>query len=864
MIPYKKYISLFFFLFLLLFFTLVSGENDDFFAYYTKLQDDYPNLIQYQDSLFGRYADVIVKVGSKGQIVFGRETSYLPVWKTKDGEWTFNEIIARKGDGDKGRPDVISRYSYVRIIEQNPDQIIIHWRYFPDFNRIEWGDVVEEYFYIKPDGGVLRSIRKATSDIDEWNNKENILTQKIVLHSTGIDNFALHTRKNSGVLTQLGGKPSIIPADSNLILQFRFDQNTEKTTLESVSGQTYNIKGHKALSKRGISLDALNLDGYYSGVSTNNISISALDFGFTISGWVALGAYPFDWAPLIHQSEWQKRGFYLGIDQNGYPGFHLGCGSQWISVVDSTALDLFQWYNLSAVYNAHGNKISLLINGNVVAKHNLKAEKPNYSSTPLLIGLNREKMPPSDGRIRRGKWPSLFGIDGLIDEVTISPVPYSPDEIKNHIQSLNISPANLSNPDLNQRSLPEIEPNGSVSEFSAQYTKFKYYDTWDNLWRVGDYPDIVVSFENFPTHIVFWRGTSYGPFFVTENGKWIGDQSNEDYRLLEYPGEAEGCLEHMSDKQCRHSHVRIIENTPARKVIHWRYGLVDSRYYFAPWNGGWGGWTDEYWTIYPDGVAIRNVTRGIVFGDGWVETMFLSAPGSRPEDNCELQAYTVLDESEKIHRFSWEDEAPEGVVDDVMLTIVNSKSKYRMFNVYPRDSFIEIFGGHSRRSKFHWWNHWPVSQITSDGRGARAADRLAHSSLAHGGPGTHYLLYGISDKSIDDLKPVAKFWRTPPEISDAKGIKNISYLQEERSWHLIMDKDDISFNVAASIEQPVYNPVFVLKNCIQSIKSIKINDQNLTESKYRIGLHRSDTGLQTVLWLEYQSEKLVNVQMIFN
>ena len=79
-----------------------------------------------------------------------------------------------------------------------------------------------------------------------------------------------------------------------------------------------------------------------------------------------------------------------------------------------------------------------------------------------------------------------------------------------------------------------------------------------------------------------------------------------------------------------------------------------------------------------------------------------------------------------------------------------------------------------------------------------------------------------------------------------------------------MNKDEISFNVAASIEQPVYNPVFVLKNCIQSIKSIKINGHNLTEGKYRIGLHRSDTGLQTVLWLEYQSEKLVNVQMIFN
>ena len=87
---------------------------------------------------------------------------------------------------------------------------------------------------------------------------------------------------------------------------------------------------------------------------------------------------------------------------------------------------------------------------------------------------------------------------------------------------------------------------------------------------------------------------------------------------------------------------RIIENTDARIVVHWRYGLVDSRYIFAPRNEGWGGWTDEYWTIYPDGVAIRDVARGIVFGDGWVETMFLSPPGTKPEENVEIDAISIL------------------------------------------------------------------------------------------------------------------------------------------------------------------------------------------------------------------------------
>jgi hypothetical protein len=29
-----------------------------------------------------------------------------------------------------------------------------------------------------------------------------------------------------------------------------------------------------------------------------------------------------------------------------------------------------------------------------------------------------------------------------------------------------------------------------------------------------------------------------------------------------------GCVEHMSDKQARYSHVRLIENSPARIVVH--------------------------------------------------------------------------------------------------------------------------------------------------------------------------------------------------------------------------------------------------------------------------------------------------------
>ena len=52
---------------------------------------------------------------------------------------------------------------------------------------------------------------------------------------------------------------------------------------------------------------------------------------------------------------------------------------------------------------------------------------------------------------------------------------------------------------------------------------------------------------------------NYNMNLVTENGKWVSDQSAEagGDKVI-------GCCEHMSDKQCRYAHVRV--------VVYWRCG----------------------------------------------------------------------------------------------------------------------------------------------------------------------------------------------------------------------------------------------------------------------------------------------------
>ena len=47
----------------------------------------------------------------------------------------------------------------------------------------------------------------------------------------------------------------------------------------------------------------------------------------TLEGWFALGAYPWNWAPIIQQGD--DNGYFLGVDSHGYPGFMAKINGWW-------------------------------------------------------------------------------------------------------------------------------------------------------------------------------------------------------------------------------------------------------------------------------------------------------------------------------------------------------------------------------------------------------------------------------------------------------------------------------------------------------------------------------------------------------
>jgi hypothetical protein len=57
---------------------------------------------------------------------------------------------------------------------------------------------------------------------------------------------------------------------------------------------------------------------------------------------------------------------------------------------------------------------------------------------------------------------------------------------------------------------------------------------------------VVVRFDRAPYWFTFWRGTSYIPHWVTENGIWYDNEFTETF-----PPGMVGSAEPMSDKQCR-------------------------------------------------------------------------------------------------------------------------------------------------------------------------------------------------------------------------------------------------------------------------------------------------------------------------
>ena len=435
-------------------------------------------------------------------------------------------------------------------------------------------------------------------------------------------------------------------------------------------------------------------------------------------------------------------------------------------------------------------------------------------------------------------------------------------------------------------SMPLRLPSGPAGpgRFGAYYVKLKYNLEWDRLWRVGPDADVVVRFDEFGHRFVFWRGTSYIPCWVSDAGGWY---TNEFFERR--GGERSGTMsmvEPMSDKQARYSHVRILESNDARVVIHWRYAPVDLKYTLAyiDKQSGWGDWVDEYYTIYPDAVGVREATLYTSAPGDWTEyqeSIVINQPGTRPEDNMHYAAVTLVNMEGQSSTYSWEHTWPEEFdkPENGNIQVINLKGRTRPFSIVnPEGASVRAYPKYGAKTKFHCWNHWPVAQEESDTTVATTFDKPSHTSLSHitwkpyaqeDNSRTWIMLHGMTDGKAAELAKLAKSWLNAPKLK-LKGTSeyaNEGYDPTERAYVLSCKNSGkpskLELVLEASEDSPIVNPAFVVKGWGMIGAQLKLDGKTIERGKlFRYGHRPAEHGDDLVVWVKTESDKPTNVSLL--
>ncbi|MCP4453398.1 MAG: LamG domain-containing protein, partial [Planctomycetes bacterium] len=422
------------------------------------------------------------------------------------------------------------------------------------------------------------------------------------------------------------------------IMHWDFEKNGDKTTVERISGIADTLEGNFEEAE-GVKGTGIRLDGFTTCIRKSPDHVTTPGVAYTVEAWVALGNYPWNWCPILTTESEGVSGYRLMLGPLGQVSLQSAIDGQWVSCASAQdTMPLRKWMHVVGVYQAN-HEMTLYVNGTQIAACPIQGTIRYSQKQELKIGMVASPGKPSDIHRTWGTVAAYYGIDGIIDEVKVHDKALSGAQVSDRFQAVPVKA-----PDIAQRKLPTIEKH--PKRFGAFYTKLKYYPGWDNLWPVEQDPDVVVCFEKSPVKLMFWRGIRYGASWVSENNNWMTDQSVEAWSHGDM--DTEGCFEHMQDRHCRLSHVRIIENTDARVVVHWRYALVSANN--NTWRPdpktGWECWIDEYYTIYPDATGTRRVSwkkGSLGHPRQFQESLALLHPGQSISDLLETDFASVAD-----------------------------------------------------------------------------------------------------------------------------------------------------------------------------------------------------------------------------
>lgn len=633
-------------------------------------------------------------------------------------------------------------------------------------------------------------------------------------------------------------------------------------TLDFDGGSYPGVKGHS---------------GFFDGI-TSRIIVPASDVeeassSFTVDVWLCPVAFPKSECPVVCRQDWTvPGGWSLWLDNLGNVHFKVACSGEWISADGKTPLKLREWSRVSCTFQS-GRALRLALDGREIASSPTELPSVPCSDFPLWIGRTQVRTPSF---LEHKSIPIYSSFDGLMDELRImdGDKEYSRIRSSRHDRPLA--------PQLEERRLPS---GPDTVRFGAWYTRLKYYDAWDKQWR-GETPDVVVGFgSDRPYKVVFWRGISYAPCFVTEKGNWMSNEFVERRKVTGW-----GCPESMSDKHADFSSVRILENTPARTVVLWRNAPVgvNQKFPYQSEETKWGDWSEETYIFYPDGTGVRKmIVWSSNFEDWheWCQSLQVLHPDQRPEDVLDARKImSVAAMDGRSETFGWNydversQEEPSIPGANIQVTYLNSRwNPFLILDDIPgRNEFggdgpdiLRYAGQWSDYSGFPWRNHWPVAQDYVIGRYAAVPDAASHTYTAtqysaprslEGNRMTKLMLCGCTDADAQDLLPLAKSWLRAPRMEYRGG--EVPYDIEQRAY--VMDSwQGGELLLEASSEHPARG-ICILVNGWDSDApaSVSVNGAPLEGDKFKVGLHDSLDGTVLVLWLDLQSDSPMRVNLL--
>jgi len=678
-----------------------------------------------------------------------------------------------------------------------------------------------------------------------------------------------------GVLFFASPRIDAIPSPPDgLMARWTFDEVSDKGVLDTASGFRDALTGNYRVTD-GAAGKAIKFDGYTTMVIRTAAQAPAPAGAFRVSAWIALAAYPWNWCPLVCQQE-ENAGYSLEIGPDGELAMKVFTGTVWRSCITESALPLRTWVHVAGVFDPESG-LTVWIDGREQGRLPFRGRMSFARRADLLIGSTPAPMKPALIHREFGTLPDFFSLDAILDEVELRAVAGA----ETGRPAPPVRPAAV--PEIAARVLPAGPP--EPGRFGAYYTDLKFYWEWDDLWRTAESPDVVVHFDGSPVRLVFWRGTRYSPAWVTENNLWMADQSVEAWN------DEQGCFEHMQDRHCVYSHVRVIENTPARVVVHWRYAPVSARdnLWRVDPRTGWGCWVDEYYTVYPDQTAVRTYTwakGSLGLPRQFQESIPLTSPGQRQGDVIEADYVTVanLEGDRQVYSYV-EAPGPEGskkAPPNPLIQRHNLKARNRPFIVfepagrmhYLRDLNIASLERPGSCS------HWPVGQMRCDGRTQRTLDRATSflgfpitDPVVHEGESREWAnsLYGMNDRPFESLIPLARSWARPPQarlegeavggiISRGYDMTQRAYILERRTG-AAGDTGPAVLILEASAQSPLVNACLVVRGWGDRPPRLAIDGVPAVEGRdVKFGLVSTLAGTDLVVWIARESTSPVRIE----